>query len=327
VSVRDSEPLVFVLDREPAFTEGLQHALGLELALLEIREFEDSEHKLRPQASVRGRDVYLVHRLAGTPGLSTNDNLVRLLFFIATVRDLGAARITAVVPYLPYARKDRRTKPRDPVTLRYLAQLFESMGVDRLVTLDAHNQAAVENAFRCELVHLEARQALATRALELAGELPLVVLSPDTGGVKRAERLREGLREFSGREVALAFMEKRRSEGVVSGDAVVGDLRNRCVLIIDDLIASGTTMGRAVEACRQAGAARVLACATHALFAPGAEKLLAHPGLHRLLVMNTVPLRETWPNLNVLPVEPQLARTVLALAGRTVDDPDPPLNR
>ncbi len=324
--VPNSDPLIFALDHEVAFGDGLRHALGLDLSPLELRAFEDGEHKLRPQVSVRGRDVYLVHRLAGSPGLSTNDGLVRLLFFIATLRDLGAVRITAVVPYLPYARKDRRTKPRDPVNLRYLAQLFEAMGVDRLVTVDAHNQAAVENAFRCELIHLEARHALDAAALALADDLPLVVLSPDTGGVKRAERLREELREFSGREVGLAFLEKHRSEGVVSGDAVVGDLRDRFVLIVDDLIASGTTMRRAVDACQRAAAARVVACATHALFAEGARQLIEHPGLHRLLVMNTVPLRDSWPNVDVLPVEPQLARTILVLAGRRVGDPDPPLN-
>ncbi|MCC5858657.1 MAG: ribose-phosphate pyrophosphokinase [Ectothiorhodospiraceae bacterium] len=326
MSALNSDPLIFVLDHEAAFGNGLQHALALDLAPLELRAFEDGEHKLRPQVSVRGRDVYLVHRLAGSPGLSTNDGLLRLLFFIATVRDLGAARITAVVPYLPYARKDRRTKPRDPVNLRYLAQLFEAMGLDRLVTVDAHNQAAVENAFRCELIHLEARHTLATAALALADDLPLVVLSPDTGGVKRAERLREGLQEFSGRDAGLAFLEKHRSEGMVRGDAVVGDLRDRFVLIVDDLIASGTTMRRAVDACQRAGAARVVACATHALFAEGSRQLIEHPGLHRLLVMNTVAVPESWPNVDVLPVEPQLARTVLALAGRTVDEPDPPLN-
>ncbi len=321
------KPLIFLLEDEGDFASGLTQALRWPLAPLELRKFEDSEHKLRPQVSVRNRDVYLVCRVTGQPGLSTNDSLMRLLFFIATVRDLGADRVTAVVPYLPFARKDRRTKPRDPLTLRYLAQLFEAVGPDRLVTVDAHNQAAVESAFRCEVIHLEARDALAGAALNLSGDLPLTVLSPDIGGVKRAERLAERLAVLCGQTVPLAFMEKRRSEGVVGGEAVVGELAGRCVLLVDDLIASGTTLRRAVDACQRAGAARVIAGVTHGLFAEGAAALLEHPALERLLVTDSIPPRLSSAAIQVLPLAAQLARTIRALAGHAADDPDPPLNR
>lgn len=325
----EATSVVFLLDDDSDFFEALAQHLGTGLAPFEHRDFEDGEHKLRPKISVRGRDVYIVHRLTGGPELSTNDRLVRLLFFIATLRDLGAVGITAVVPYLPYARKDRRTKPWDPLNQRYLAQLFESMGVDRLVTMDVHNQAGLENAFRCEVVHLEARRLMAEAVMEERDGLPLAVMSPDTGGVKRAERLREMLQQVSDDDVTMAFLEKRRSEGVVSGDAVIGELRGRLVVIMDDLIAGGTTMLRAVEACRQAGAERVIACATHGLFASGSEVLFERSGPDRLLYTNTVPRPlpgDGNDRARLLRVEPQLARTILALSGQQVDEPDPPLN-
>ncbi|EPC03110.1 hypothetical protein L861_22635 [Litchfieldella anticariensis FP35 = DSM 16096] len=324
----EAAPAVFLLDDDSEFFEALIQHLGTDLAPFELRDFEDGEHKLRPKISVRGRDVYIVYRLVGGQELSANDRLVRLLFFVATLRDLGAACVTAVVPYLPYARKDRRTKFRDPLNQRYLAQLFEAVGVDRLVTMDVHNQAALENAFRCEVIHLEGRRLMAEAVMEERDGLPLAVMSPDTGGVKRAERFREMLQQMSDDDVNMAFLEKRRSEGVVSGDAVIGELEDRLVVIMDDLIAGGTTMLRAVEACRHAGAKRVIACATHGLFASGAEVLFERSGPDRLLYTNSVPRplpEKANERARLLRIEPQLARTILALNGQRVEEPDPPL--
>jgi ribose-phosphate pyrophosphokinase len=112
----------------------------------EERDFEDGEHKVRPLDSVRGADVYVIQSLSGDATQSTNDKLCRLLFFIGALKDAGAARVTAVTPYLCYARKDRRTKVNDPVTTRYVAELFEAVGTDAVMTLDVHNPAAFENA-------------------------------------------------------------------------------------------------------------------------------------------------------------------------------------
>src|SRR5690606_39015732 len=145
------------------------------------------------------------------------DRLIRLLFFSATCRLHGAARVTAIVPYLAYSRKDRQTKPQDPVASAYVAQLFEAMGVDDLVTLDVHNLAAFQNAFRCRTLHLSVDRLFAADIAARAEARPLVVLSPDPGGVKRAQLLREALEEAIGRDVGFAFLEKRRSAGVVSG--------------------------------------------------------------------------------------------------------------
>ena len=128
---------------------------------MEEREYEGGEHKTRPLVSVRGRDVFVVQSLSGDAAGSANDRLCRLLFFIAGLKDSGAASVTACVPFLCYGRKDRRTKERDPVTLRYVAQLFEAVGTDHVLALDAHNLAAFESAFRCPVDQLEAAPMLA----------------------------------------------------------------------------------------------------------------------------------------------------------------------
>ena len=147
---------LFALNATREFGERIASSLGIELGKHEEREFEDGEHKARALESVRGHDVYVVQSLYSDPHQSVNDKLIRLLFFLGSLRDAAAERTTAVLPYLCYARKDRKTKARDPVTTRYLGQLLEAVGVDRVITLDVHNLAAYQNAFRCFSEHLEA---------------------------------------------------------------------------------------------------------------------------------------------------------------------------
>jgi ribose-phosphate pyrophosphokinase len=220
-------PLLFCLDDDRRFGQAVADRLGLALSPFEDRQFEDGEHKTRPLLSVLGADAYLLVSLCGEPGWSINDKLLRLLFFVATLRDCGAARLTVVTPYLGYARKDRRTKDHDPVSSRYLAQLIEAVGTDRVVALEVHNPAAFQNAFRCPSVHLESRGIMAAALEPLLDGQPATVVSPDAGGMKRAERLREALEARLGCAPALAIMEKRRSEGRVSGELLAGELENR----------------------------------------------------------------------------------------------------
>lgn len=283
-------PCLFALDASRAYGERVAAALGLPLCRHEEREFEDGEHKARPLENVRGRDAYVIHSLYGEPGMSANDKLVRLLFFIGALKDASAARATAVCPYLAYARKDRRSKPRDPVSSRYVAQLFEAVGADRVVTLDVHNLAAYQNAFRIPVEHLEARGLfVAWLTARLQEDEPVVVVSPDAGGVKRADAVRESLSGALGRPVGSAFMEKRRSEGVVSGEAFVGDVAGKTAVIVDDLVSGGATLARAAAACRSRGAKRILAAASHGLFNGAAASVLAESALEKLLVTNSVP--------------------------------------
>ena len=281
----------------------------------EERDFEDGEHKSRPLVSVRGEEVFVIASLAGSAEATANDRLVKLLFFLATCRENGAAQVTAVVPYLAYARKDRQTKRRDPVTTRYVAQLFEAVGTDRVITLDVHNVAAFQNAFRCRTVHLEARPLFVPRIRALAGDLPVTVLSPDGGGVKRAELLRERYEAATATAARFAFMEKRRSRGVVSGELFAGEVAGTAVFVVDDMIGTGGTMRRAAQACRARGARAVFAVATHGLFGPGSEDMLADPAIDRLLVTDSVPTAAEVAGrlegrVEIVPVAPLIAEAI-----------------
>ncbi len=316
---------LFALRATAELGQAVADAVGRPLSAHEEREFEDGEHKTRPLDPVPGADVYVIQSLHGGPSASANDKLCRLLFFIGALKDAGAARVTAVVPYLCYARKDRRTKPNDPVTTRYIAAMFEAVGTDAIVTLEVHNPVAFENAFRCRSIALTATPLFVDYARRLRDE-NLCVVSPDTGGAKRAELFRETLEAACGRPVGKAFADKHRSAGVVSGDLFVGDVKGATALIIDDLISTGGTLVRAARAARAAGARRVMALAAHGLFMPGAEEALADPSLERVIVTDTVPAFRlptgaTRDKLEVLPSAPLLAEAIARLnEGRPLTD-------
>jgi ribose-phosphate pyrophosphokinase len=282
--------LLFALGATQPFGERVAERLGIALADHEEREFEDGQHKARPLVSVRGRDVFVLHSLHGDDRQSVNDKLCRLLFFLGAIRDASAASVTAVVPFLCYSRKDRKTKARDPVTTRYVAALFEAMEVDRVVTLDVHNVSAFQNAFRCRTEHLEARGLFVEHVVGAIGDRAAAVVSPDLGGVKRAERLRVSLAERLGRPVSAAMVEKYRSEDVVSGERMAGDVSGRIAILVDDMISSGGTLVRAARACRASGAREVWAAATHPVFTPDADRALADEALDRVVTLDAIPV-------------------------------------
>jgi ribose-phosphate pyrophosphokinase len=170
-----------------------------------------------------------------------------------------------------------------------MAQLLEAVGTDTAVTMDVHNIVAFQNAHRCRTVHLDTRLLFAERAMELVANEKIVVASPDPGGVKRAQLFRETLEASLGRPVGSAFMEKRRSGGVVSGSHLVGDLDGATVLVIDDLISSGGTVVRAAKACREHGARKVYAFAAHGLFVGDAASAIADASISGTFTTDTVP--------------------------------------
>ncbi len=291
----DFEALLFALDDEGGLGRHMAEHLGIGLSPHEIRQFDGGEHKMRPLVNVRNRDVHVLASLAGDRRLSANDRLCRTLFFIGSLRQASARSVTAVVPYICYSRKDRQTKGRDPVTTRYVAQLFEAVGTDRLVTVDVHNLAAFQNAARCRTDHVEATQLFVDHfssdsRMARLGEGELVVVSPDTGGVKRADRLRRRLADHLGRQIGLAFAGKLRSRGVVSGpDRVLGEVDGATTIVVDDMIVSGTTMARVAAALVAQGAGSVHLLATHALFTPDAATLFDDPSIDSVVVTDTVP--------------------------------------
>ena len=282
------QPLIFAIGASAELGQRIAQHLGVALAKLEERAFEDGEFKIRPLVNVRNRDVYVVHSLNGDRSQSANDKLCRLLFFVAALKDASAASVTAVVPYLCYSRKDRQTNPRDPVTTRYVAELFEAVGTDRMMTMEVHNPAAFQNAFRCPTEHLNANRILINHLLPLIGDTPAAVVSPDSGGAKRAELFREQLERTLGRSVSAGFVEKNRSMGRLTGGTFAGDVAGRVAIVVDDLISSGGTMARAVAACHAHGAAHVYPLATHGLFAKDAATVLAKAAVDEIIVTDTV---------------------------------------
>lgn len=282
-------PAFFAPGESLAAGRAVARAAGLEPAPLEERTFDDGEFKLRPLESVRGRTVFVYQSLAGSAEAPAAQRLVRLLFLLANLRDNGARRCIAVVPYLAYARKDRRTQPRDPVHTRYVAELLEAAGAQRLVALDVHNTPSLDNAYRIPVDHLSALPMLADHFARRIDAEDLAVASPDIGGVKRVQIFQQLLGRRLGREVDLVFVEKRRARGAVSGGTVVGlHRRGMSVILLDDLCATGGTLVRAAEACMAAGASAVHAAVTHAPSRRGIENVLAGEAIASLTVTDSV---------------------------------------
>ena len=226
--------------------------------------------------------------LSGAASESVNDKLCKMLFFVGALKQSAARRVTVVAPYLCYARKERQTKPRDPVATRYLAQMFEAVGVDCVITMTAHDLAAFQNAFRCGAEHLDANALLAHALSHRLAGREVSVVSPDPGGEKRAELFREMLERVLMAPVAKGLVDKKRSMGKVTGDLFAGDVAGRVAIIIDDMITTGGTMTRAAHACRSNGASEVLAVATHGLFTGGAEQFFADASIDEIWITDSV---------------------------------------
>ncbi len=304
---------LFTLAGTTGYAARVAQRLATPLFPVEERDFEDGEHKVRPLASTVDLDAYVIHALHGDETHSVNDKLCRLLFLIGALKDHGAARVTAVLPYLCYARKDRRTQPYDPVTSRYVAALFEAVATDRLLAVEVHNVAAFDNAFRCPTRHIDTADLFATHFAPVARNTKLVVVSPDAGGVKRAEIFRRALEREAAVAIDNAFVEKYRSGGIVTGGALIGGVEGRTAIIFDDLVSTGGTLLRAAKACRAAGARQVFGAAAHGLFMGGASELFASGDFDGLVIADTVPLFKTLASVS------QNRLTVLDSTGLVAD--------
>ncbi|NHF59749.1 ribose-phosphate pyrophosphokinase [Flavobacteriaceae bacterium TP-CH-4] len=282
--------LIFALDSSKGFGSTVAEVVGMTLSAHEERDFPGGEHKTRSLVEVLGKHAFIIHSLYREPGRTVNDKLCRLLFFIGSLKDAGASEVTVIAPYLCYSRKDKKTKPYDPITTNYVARLFEAMGADRFVTLDVHNVQAFENAFRIPTIHLEAKAAMASYFVTSIKNRETVVLSPDIGGVKRAMGFAEVLGNKLKKSISVAVMHKTRSEGVVGGtEQIFGNVHGKMVIILDDLISSGTTLLRAAKSCKKAGANKVYAAATHGVFSNGANTSLIDPAFDKIIITNSIP--------------------------------------
>jgi ribose-phosphate pyrophosphokinase len=284
----NKDVLLFALKGSREFGERVACIFETPLSKHEEREFEDGEHKIRPLINVRNQNVFVILSLNGDQEMSVNDKLCRLLFFIGALRDASAACINVITPYLCYTRKDRRTKARDPLTTRYIAQLFEAAGANRIVTVDVHNLQAFQNAFRIPAEHLEAKKLFVEYFSEKLKEKDIVIMSPDFGGAKRAELFRLCISKGFDKEIPLAIMEKTRSKDIVRGKTITGMVKGKSVIIVDDMISSGGTILRAANACLESGARNVFAVATHGVFSYIANEVLDSDSIEEIIITDTV---------------------------------------
>ena len=285
--VAGSGPRFFALSESADLAKQVCAEARLCLSPIEEQRFEGMEFKFRPLDSVRGRTVVVLQSLAGSHDLPVGERLMRLLFLLLGLRDAGASRRVVLLPYLTFARQDRRTQPRDPITSRYVAQLLEAAGADQLVTLDVHNPAALANAFRMPVDHLSALPMMVDHFAAQFVQEGITVASPDIGGIKRAQLFRELLAARLGRAVDIAFIEKRRLNGVLSGGTLVGDVVGKTVLLVDDLCATGETLIRAAKACRDAGAAAVYVAVTHTPVEEGIDAVEAATTISGVVVTDS----------------------------------------
>ena len=277
--------------------------LGYPLGRVQLDDFPDGEISLKLLDDVRGCDTFVIQPTC-PPG---NSNLIELLIFIDCVRRASAKRITAVIPYYGYARQDRKDEGRVPITAKLVANLLTTAGADRVLTLDLH-AAQIQGFFDIPADNLSAEPVFSAYFASLH-DGPLTLVSPDVGNVKRA-------RIYANRLGGdLAIIDKRRVSGSeIKTMAIIGDVKDKTVLMVDDIIATAGTMVQAAEVVRRAGARRVIAAATHAvLCGPAVERLTKAP-FDQLAVTDTIPIvpqvRERIPNLVVLSISELMGEAI-----------------
>ena len=302
---------LFGFNGSRAFAHRVARYLDVPLSGHVERYFSDGEPYVRSDVNVRGCDVYVIASLYSDESQTVGEKFTQLLFFIGSLVDASARRITVVAPYLPYARQDRKTESRAPISTKYFAQCMEAVGANRVLTMDAHNLSAFQNAFRIPTDNLEAKNLMADFLCGVdsgadSGGVPqpveehlpeplakdttnLVVLAPDSGGVGRAKRFRNALerRLRQQNQIDVVYLDKERISGrEVQGSKIVGDVKGKRVIILDDIISSGSTMALGAETVAKHGGEVWAACATHGLFVGAADENLAR--IPRVVVTDTI---------------------------------------
>ena len=298
--------IIFTGTANPDVAARMARELGVELGACAIERFPDGEVTVRLNEPVRGRDIYIVQPTSPP----VNEHLMELLAFADACRRSSAARITAIVPYFGYARADKRHGRREPITASMVADLMQAVGIGHVVTVDVH-APQIEGFFRAPVDSLT---AVPTLCEALAKHLPekTVIVSPDAGRVPMATEYAQRL------GTSLVVLHKRRESGTETRVThVVGDVRDRPCLIVDDMISTGGTIAESVEALLGAGARpEVTVAATHGLLLDGARDKLARAGVREVFVTDTVrAAREGWPLLRVISVAPLVAAAFRRFSG------------
>jgi ribose-phosphate pyrophosphokinase len=274
---------------------------------VELTRFPDTEMHVRLVESVRGHDAFIIQSTCAP----VNEHLVELLILIDTLSRASAGRITAIIPYYGYARQDRKSTGREPITAKLVANLISAAGANRVLAIDLHSPA-IQGFFDIGMDHPTAIPLLANA---IRNKVPpdSVIVSPDTGGVKRADFFASQL------HLPIAILHKRRADGAnVEIAAVIGDVRDRTPIIVDDIIATGGTLLEAVETLLRAGARPdVHVAATHGVFAGNAAQRLTHPAIKQIVVTDSIEtpagLREALPTLEVVSIAQLLGDAIYRL--------------
>ncbi|PKZ64125.1 ribose-phosphate diphosphokinase [Gordonia terrae] len=289
----------------PALADRIARELGVGLGAITLKTFSSGEVYCRFDESIRGADVFLIQPMCANPatGLNANDALVELLIMIDAAVGASAHRVIAVTPWYGYSRQDKKSDAREPISARTVARALESAGADRVLTMDLH-AGQLQGFFGIPVDHMTAMMLLANYFADLNSEL--VVVAPDAGRVK----LNKQFATLMGAD--LAILDKERPQQQVAEIArVIGEVKGKTAIIIDDIIDTAGTLRAAGDAVRQAGAERVYAAATHPVFSGRAFENLASAPFERIVVTDTIPLRPGAPsNIDVVSCAPLLAATI-----------------
>ncbi len=278
----DSDLKIFTGNASPELAAAICRHLDVRPGQAEVNAFSDGESRVELQENVRGMDVFVVQSTCSP----ANETLMELLILLDTVRRSSAKRITAVIPYYGYSRQDRKVRPRTPITARLVADLIQASGADRAVCLDLH-AGQIQGFFGIPVDNLFAMPVLLEeiRSVVPSGD-PLVVVSPDAGGVERARAYAKRL------HADLAIADKRREQANVSEILhIVGDVRSKTAIIVDDMVDTAGSITQTAEAVMKAGARRVLAAVSHPVLSGPAVRRISESPLERLVTTDTIPMR------------------------------------
>jgi ribose-phosphate pyrophosphokinase len=305
----------------PALAAQVARHLGVEVGEANLVDFANGEVRPRFEESVRGADVFIIQSHSRTPGRSVNDSMMEQWIMIDAAKRAAAKRITAVCPYYGYARQDRKSKGREPITARLVSDFFTTAGADRVMTVDLHS-GQIQGFFNGPVDHLTAVPLLTSYLREHAPSGDFVMVAPDTGRTKVAEQAAR----HAGDQVDVASVYKRRPKDAVNQVQaldVMGDVRGRMCVLIDDMIDTAGTICAAADICYEQGATEVWAMCTHAVLSDPAIDRLKNSPISRVVITDTLPLppEKQIDKIEVVSVAPILADTIGAVfAERSVSE-------
>jgi ribose-phosphate pyrophosphokinase len=281
----------------PQLAVDIAGKLGVDLGPVILKTFSNGEVYCRYEESIRGADVFIVQSTCGNPytGITANDALMELLLMIDAAVGASAHRVIAVTPWFGYSRQDKKSSPREPISARLVARMLEAAGADRVLTMDLH-AGQIQGFFQKPVDHMTALFILTQYFADL-GLSDLVVVAPDAGRVKLNKKFASKI----GAELAILDKE-RPAQQVAEIGYVIGDVKGKTAVIVDDMIDTAGTLAAAVKTVFEEGASRVYAAATHAIFSGDAFDNLAASGLEEIVVTDTIPIPADRPaNVRVLP--------------------------